>query len=109
VADSYKHYRNRYQSDPDKLQELARQFSRSESLQKLILRPEIYAKHLSQPATVPRRSGLLDQPGRPKRNMQYVAQADAGDYLAQLDGEDVIVPAVLFEAILIQDEPAAVT
>jgi hypothetical protein len=109
VTDSYKHYSNRYRTQTDKLRKLARECTLTESLQKVVLRSEIYAKRLSQPVTLLRRTGVLNQPGRPKSTLHYIAQADTGDYLAQQDGEDVIVPAALLEAIFAEDEPVTVS
>jgi hypothetical protein len=60
VSDSYKHYRNKYQLDRAKLMRVAKGLSLSESLQKLVLRSEIYAKRVTQPVTLLRRSGVLD-------------------------------------------------
>lgn len=87
------------------MRKLARESLQTEALQKLVLRPEVYAKQLSHPVTLLRRTGVLDQPGRPKTPLHYVARADPGDYLVQQDGEDVIVPAALLEAIFAEDEP----
>ena len=109
MGDPYRHYQNKYQLDRAKLMRVAKELQLSEPLQKLVLRREIYAKRVIQPVTLNRRSGVLDQPGRPKTPLNYVAQADPGDYLVQQDGEDVIAPAAIIETMFVEDEPTTVS
>ena len=99
------HYVNKYAGQPEMARVAARKILRNspEWAQKLICRRGIYARKATVAFELPRRTGEIKQPGRPKMRRVVVAVGNAGDYIARLDEEDIAVPASLFEAFFEKD------